>query len=116
MTFLISLIINAAVLLLTAKMLNKVHITSWASALGAALLIGILNPTIGWLLNAIFNVATLGIFLLFGLGFLVRLVVLALILKFVDWIMSGLRIEGFGTALLIAVIMALVGSLIPILL
>lgn len=116
MDFLLSIFINAVILILVAKMLPKVHISGWGAALLAALLIGIFNPTIGWILRAVLNVATLGVFLLFGLGFIIRLIVTALIIKLVDWLMGGLRVDGFGTALLLAIIMALVGSLLQYLL
>lgn len=116
MDFLLSILINAAVLIIVAKMLPKVHITGWGAAILAALLIGIFNPTIGWILRAILNVATLGLFLFIGLGFIIRLIVTALIIKLVDWLMPGLRVDGYGTALLLAIIMAITGSLISYLL
>jgi putative membrane protein len=116
MEFILSILINAAILIIVAKMLPKVHISGWGAAILAALLIGIFNPTIGWILRAVLNVATLGLFLLIGLGFIIRLIVTALIIKLVDWLMGGLRVEGFGTALLLAIIMALVGSLLQYLL
>lgn len=116
MEFILSILINAAILIIVAKMLPKVHVTGWGAAILAALLIGIFNPTIGWILRAVLNVATLGLFLLIGIGFIIRLIVTALIIKLVDWLMGGLRVEGFGTALLLAVIMALAGSLIQYLL
>lgn len=116
MEFILSILINAAILIIVAKMLPKVHISGWGAAIFAALLIGIFNPTIGWVLRAILNVATLGIFVLFGLGFIIRLIVTAFIIKLVDWLMGGLRIDGFGTALLLAIIMALVGSILQYLL
>ncbi|MGK7389553.1 MAG: phage holin family protein [Candidatus Cyclobacteriaceae bacterium M2_1C_046] len=112
MNFLISLFVNAAVLVLVAKLMPKVHITGWGAAFLAAFLIGIFSPTIGWLLRAILNVATLGFFAVFGIGFIIRLVVVALIIKLVDWLMTGLKVEGYGTALIIAVVMALTGSLV----
>ena len=116
MDFILSILINAAVLILVAKMLPKVHITGWGAAFLAAFLIGIFNPTIGWLLSVILNVATLGIFFFLGLGFIIRLIVAAVIIQFVDRLMTGLRVEGFRTALLVAIIMALVGSLVQYLL
>lgn len=112
MNFLISVLLNAAVLILLAKFMPKVHITGWGAAILAAFLIGIFFPTIGWLLRAILNIATLGVFVVLGIDFIIKLVVAALIIKLIDWLMSGLKIEGYGTALIIAVIMAFAGSLV----
>ena len=116
MNFLLSLVINAAIFIMLAKLMPKISITGWGAAFLAAFLIGIFSPTIGWLLRAILNVATLGIFLFLGIGFIIRLIVTALIIKLVDWLMSGLKVEGFGTALIIATVMAVVGSLVQYLL
>lgn len=116
MEFLLSIVINAVIFVMLAKILDKVTISGWGAAFIAAVLLGIFSPTIGWLLNVILNVATLGLFLVLGIGFVIRLVATALVIKFVDWLMNGLRIEGFGTALIISVVMALAGSLIQYLL
>lgn len=116
MDFLISILLNSVILIVTAKALPKVHVDGWGSALIAALLIGIFSPTIGWILNGLLHVATLGVFFLLGLGFIIRLITTAIILKLVDWLMRGLKIDSFGTAFLIAIIMALAGTLIEYLL
>lgn len=98
--------------MLLAKVMSKVTVTSWASAFIAALLVGILNPTIGWLLRGVFHVATLGIPLLLGLGFIIRLIVTMIIIKLVDVMLRGFDVKGWGTAFIIALVMALVGTLV----
>src|SRR5687768_18021579 len=84
MDFIISLLINAVVVLIAAYIMPKVEIRSFGSALVVALLIGILNPTVGWILRGLGHVLTLGIPLLLGLGFIIRLIVTAIVIKIVD--------------------------------
>lgn len=112
MEFILKIIINAVVLLIAAKAMAKVEIRSFGSALLVAFLIGILNVTIGELLRFIFHIGTLGIPLLLGLGFIIRLIVTAIIIKIVDALMKGFRVDGFVTALILAIIMALAGTII----
>ena len=112
MDFIIQILINAVVLLLAAKFMPKVEVRNFGAALLVAFLIGILNPTIGWLLRGVFHIATLGIPLLLGLGFIIRLIVTAIIIKLVDVFVSGIRIRGFITALILALIMAVTGTIV----
>lgn len=110
MNFLIEILITAGVLLLTAKLMPKVEVRNFGSALLVAFLLGILNPTIGFLLSGIFHVFTLGIPLLLGLGFIIRLFASAIIIKLVDAFVPGFKVHGWGTGLLLAVIIALAGT------
>jgi putative membrane protein len=112
MGFLISLIINAVIVLAAAYILPKVEVRSFGSALLVAFLIGILNPTIGWILSGILHVATLGIPLLIGLGFIIRLIATAIVIKIVDAVLPGFKVHGFTTALILAAIIALLGTLV----
>lgn len=111
MGFFLSLIINMLALMLGAAIMKNVHIRSWGTAFLVALLIGILNPTIGWVFNVVLNVATIGIFWLLGLGFIIRLLVTAIIIKIVDALLSGFKVKNFGTAFLLAIFVALVATL-----
>lgn len=112
MEFILELIVTAGVLLLASKMMSKVEVHSTRSAFIVALLIGILNPTIGLLLRGVFHVFTLGIPLLIGLGFLIRLLVTAIIIKLVDAFVSGFKVHGFTTGLLLAVMIAMAGTIV----
>ncbi|RYD81678.1 MAG: hypothetical protein EOP53_05765 [Sphingobacteriales bacterium] len=112
MNFIISLVINAVVVLIAAYILPKVEVRNFGAAIVVALLLGILNPTIGWILKAVLNVATLGIPALLGLGFIIRLIATAIVLKIVDALVPGFKIHGFTNAIILAVIIALIGTLV----
>lgn len=79
MNIIIELLINAGVLLLLAYLLPSVNIKNYGTAIGVALVIGILNATIGYLLRLPLNIITLGL-----LSFFVRLLVTAIIIKVAD--------------------------------
>ncbi len=107
MNFIISLLINAAVVFVVAYIMPQINIRNYGLAIIVALLIGILNATVGWLLRLPLNVVTLGL-----VSFLVRLLVTAVIIKLVDKLFKGFEVRGFWPALVLAVVMALAGSLL----
>jgi putative membrane protein len=72
-----------------------------------AAIFGILNFLLGWLLFAVLVVGTLGLGLL--LSFLLHWVVNAILLKITDAFTSRLDIRSFGTALIAALVMSLLG-------
>lgn len=112
MDFIISLVINAVIVLIAAYILPKVEVRNFGSALLVAFLIGILNPTIGWILRGVLNIATLGIPALLGLGFIIRLIVTAIVIKIVDAVVPGFKVHGFTNAIILAIIIALISSLV----
>ncbi len=67
MNFILELLVNAGVLFLLAYLLPSVTIKNYGTAILVALVIGILNATIGWLLRLPLNLITLGL-----LSFVVR--------------------------------------------
>ena len=108
MRLLIRWAINTIAIVGAAYVLPAVT-TSWKSALVVGLLLGILNTfvrPIFRLLTLPINVATLGLFLLVTNG---------LILKILDWLMTGLQIKGFLWAVVAAAIIAVITSVINIL-
>ena len=107
MGFILELLINAVVLFLLAYLMPSVTIKNYGTAIGVALAIGILNATVGFLLRIPLNIVTLGL-----LNFVVRLVVTAVVIKLADKLFTGFEVKGFGSALIIALVMALVGSLL----
>ncbi len=107
MNWILQLLLNAAVLLLAAKIMPSVKIKSFGTAVGVALVIGILNATIGFLLRLPLNLLTLGL-----LSFFVRLVVMAIVIKIADKFFSGFEVRSFTTAIILACIMAVAGSLL----
>ncbi|GAB2781312.1 phage holin family protein [Rhabdobacter roseus] len=107
MNFILHLLIDATVIFGLAYLLPQVEVKSFGTALLVAVLLGVLNFLIGWLIRFPLNLVTF--FLLSGV---VRLVATALILKLIDKVMSGLLIRGFWPALVIAAAIALAGYLI----
>ena len=107
MNWILQLLLNAGVLLLAAKIMPSVKIRNFGTAVGVALVIGILNATIGFLLRLPLNLLTLGL-----LSFFVRLIVLAIVIKIADKFFSGFEVRSFTTAIILACIMAVVGSLL----
>ena len=111
MNWILQLLINAAVLLFASRIMPTVKIISFGTALGVALVIGILNATIGALLRFPLNLLTF-----FLLSFFVRLIVLAIVIKVADALFSGFEVRSFSAAVILACIMAVAGSLLTYLL
>lgn len=107
MDFIINLLISAAVLFGMAYILPQVTIKSFMTALWVALLIGLLNATVGFLLRLPLNIVTLGL-----LSFVVRLFVTALVIKLVDKLVRGFEVKGFWPAVAIAVVLAIASTLV----
>lgn len=61
--WLIHVVIDAVVLLIAAKMMTSVELKGFKSAIIVALIIGVLSFLLSWLLTAILNIATLGLFI-----------------------------------------------------
>jgi putative membrane protein len=107
MHFIINLLLSALVLFAAAYIMPQVTIRNYGTAIIAALLIGVLNATVGFLLRLPLNLVTLGL-----VSFLVRLLVTAVIIKLVDKLMSGFEVKGFTPAIVLAIIVALAGIVI----
>ena len=106
MNFIFELLFNALVLLLLSKYMTTVHVKNYGTALGVALVVALLNATIGALLRFPLNLVTL-----FFLSFIVRLIVTALMIKLADMFFKDFQVDGFKTALIVAVILAIAGAL-----
>ncbi len=107
MGFILSIIINAAVILIMAKLMASITIKSFVTAIWVALIIGLLNATVGFLFRLPLNLVTL-----FLLTFVVRLIVTAVMIKIADRLFSGFSVKGFMPALILAIAMAVAGTLI----
>ena len=94
MTFLLSWLVLSVAVWITAMVLPGVHVKNFGSAILVAALVGVLNFLLGWLLFAVFTIATLGIAWL--LAFLTRWIINAIILKLADAMTDHLTIDGFG--------------------
>jgi putative membrane protein len=92
---------------LTARIIPGFRLAGMWDAVVVAAIFGIVNFLLGTLLYYVIGIATLGIGLL--LSFLTHWVVNAVLLKVTGALTSRLEVRGFGTALLAALVMSLLG-------
>jgi putative membrane protein len=114
MRLLISWLILSVAVWATAAVLPGFRIKNFKSAIIVAALFGLLNFLLGWLLFAVFTVATLGLAWLFG--FLTRWVINTLLLMLTDAMTDHLKIDGFKWAALGALVISLISTVIGFLL
>ncbi len=107
MNLILHVLLDAAVIFGLAYFMPQIDVKSFGTAIVIALVLGLLNFLVGWLIRFPLNLVTF--FLLTGL---VRIVVTALLLKLIDRFMDSFTIVGFWPALLIAVSVAIAGMLI----
>lgn len=107
MNFILELLLNAGVLFLLAAALPSVNIKNYGTAIGVALVVGLLSATIGWVMRGVLNVVTLGL-----LSFVVRLVVSAIVIKIADKFFSGFEVKTWTAAFVLAACIALAGTLL----
>jgi len=107
MRWIISIVVNALVLIVVAGYLNSFHLEGVGAAIGASVLLSILNiivKPILVLLTLPVTVLSLGLFLF---------VINAITLMITQAIMGdSFIIEGFGTALLASIIISILNLLI----
>ena len=104
----ISWLVLAACVWITAALLPGVRVKGFGGAVLTAAIIGVINWLIGWLLFALIGIATLG--LGFLLAFVTRWIVDAIVLKAADAMTERLTIDGFGWALGAALMMSGLGT------
>lgn len=109
MSLILSWLILSLAVWVTDAVLPGFHVKSAKSALLVAAIFGVLNFLLGWMLFAIFTVATLGIAWL--LAFITRWIINAILLVITDKLTDHLKIDSFGWALGGALVMSLVGTL-----
>ena len=110
--WLIHILIDAVVLLLAANFMPRVELKGFKTAILVALLIGVLSFLLSWLLTAILNIATLGIFFFLGLGFVTRVIAYAIIIELADKFSKDFKTRGFMTSVWLAVILSLAGVIV----
>jgi len=106
MRLLLHWILSAIALILVSRIVPGFHVDGLWPALIAALVIGLLNATIGLLLKIItfpLTILTLGLFLL---------VVNGIMILVASAIVPGFRVYGFAPAFWGAVVLALLGMVI----
>ncbi len=98
-------LVMAAALLLLSRLLPGFQVDDFGAALWAALILGLLNAIVRpvlFLLTLPLTVLTIGLFLF---------VLNAIILFLTAALVPGFRIHGWGTAILAAVVLGLIGML-----
>ena len=108
----VSILLNALILLITAKIMPNMYFTevlsgpAWLQAIAAAILIGLINlllrPMVLWISRP------LGFFLLFLVGLLLNVAAVAL----AAWLLPGFVINGFLTILVASIVAAALNVLI----
>ena len=107
MNLILHILLDAAVIFGLAYLMPQVDVKNFGTALLIAVLLGLLNFFVGWILS--FPLNLISFFLLTGV---VRILVTAILLKVIDRFMDSLTIQGFWPALVIAVAVAVAGMLI----
>jgi putative membrane protein len=107
MYWILQLLVNAGVLFLMASLIPEVKVRSYGTAVAVALVIGLLNATVGVLIRFPLNLVTLWL-----LSFFVRLLVTAIIIKITDKFFTGFEVRTFMAALLLSIALAIAGTLL----
>ena len=103
---LVQWLLSAVALLVVSNLVPGFYVRGLGPALVAALVIGLLNATVGFLLKVItfpISILTLGLFLL---------VINGLMIMLASKLVSGFHVHGFLPAFWGAVVLALLGMLI----
>lgn len=106
MRLLLHWLLNAVSLLIVAQVVPGFHLRGFVSALIAALIIGLINATLGLFLKVItfpFAIITLGLF-----WFVINALMLELAARFVP----GFEIRGFFAAFIGAIVLCVVNMLL----
>jgi len=99
-------LLSALALIVVSRLVPGFHVTGLVPALVAALVIGLLNATLGLVLKILtfpLSILTLGIFLL---------VINGLMILLASSVVRGFHVNGLGPAFFGAVVLALLGMLI----
>lgn len=108
--FLVHLVVTAALLLLVAHWVRGVHVEGWGSALIGALVLGLINAVVRPILVVLtfpLTILTFGLFLL---------VVNALMLWLMAGLVPGIRVRGFGAALIGSLVFSVLNLVVELLL
>lgn len=106
MEIILKIIATFTVLLLTSKYMNTIIIRDKKAAIYTALSIMVVGFIIGWLITLVFNVLTLGIFWLIGLGIITRTIAYAVVIEIVDKFRDDFETMGFKSSLILSIWLA----------
>jgi putative membrane protein len=101
MSYLIHVLVEAGIIILGGFIFsNHIKVKGLFSAIIAAIIIGLLNASLGRFLDFILgpiNFITLG---------LVGLIINAFMIKLADWFLPGLKIDGFLYAIILSLLLS----------
>lgn len=103
MNTLLYFVVMAAAFMGLPYLLHGVRVDGWGPAFVGAFILAVANTVLKpilFVLTLPFTLVTLGLFLL---------VLNALMLALTDWLVPGIRIDGFGTTFVAALLLSLVG-------
>lgn len=109
MKILINWLVSALAIIVTAYLLPGVHIASFVTALAVALVLGIINAIVKpiiVILTLPINILTLGLF---------TFVINALIILLVSALVPGFVVNGFESALLFSIVLAIINFFLHLL-
>ncbi|MCD0487451.1 phage holin family protein [Pedobacter sp. MC2016-14] len=105
MKFIIEILLMGLVLLLGAYLVPGVSVNGYGTAIIAAIMIALVNATIGFILRILtlpINILTLG---------LVSFIITVLMILLVSNLMSGFDVRGFWSAALLAIVVAILKAI-----
>ena len=114
MEFILKIIVTPIVLLLAARWMGTIEIKDKKAAIYTALSIMIIGFLVGWLITLFFNVLTLGLFWLIGLGVITRTIAYAVVIEIVDKFRSDFVTHGFKASLILSIFLALAWGLVEV--
>ena len=106
--FIIHILITAVLLVLIANIFRGIEVSDWSAAIFAAIVLGIINAVVKPILIILtipITILTLGLFLL---------VINALMLWLVAGLVRGVKIEGFGYALLGSIVLSILNAMVGV--
>lgn len=106
LSWVLNWLISAVGVYVAAKMIKGIEVSGFGVALIAALVIGFLNATLGWLLTILtlpVTILTFGLFLL---------VLNAFLLWLASAVVPGLSVQSFWAAFFGAIVISVVGMLL----
>ncbi|HEY5407625.1 MAG TPA: phage holin family protein [Ginsengibacter sp.] len=106
MHFVIAVLLNATVLFALAFLFPSVTIKNYTTAICVALVIGLLNATIGFSIRLPLDILTLGL-----ITFFIKVFVSAIMIKLASGLFQGFKVKGWVPAFIIAFCMAIAGTL-----
>ncbi len=106
MWLIVSLLLNALALIITANIVPGIHVDSFTTAILAAIVLAVVNTFIKPLLTLLtfpLTIITLGLFIF---------VVNAIVLFIVSYFVKGLTIDGWLPAILGAIVLSVVSTIL----